>query len=440
MTSPKTAGRPQAMQTSARHSPRARAGSSDASAVVARAGAATQAVGMQHPRPRSRVPSAIGGDVTPRQTPTSAPVTSAAAERAIFELEELQVRLNCARARSAALSARLRDPSAACLTSAALPKDHASLREPIALATPREPISPEPRRQQRPLVQTPAAAARDEHEDGSSQLSKSQRHRRSTMPECRTQTLPAAEEQEEDAGLCESIEMQALELERLLQMATLRREALLLRQPLPEALAGHSPPPPPQSPGDDYKVASEATPTEDVSPLVVTYLSEKVDECLSERKRFFDRYLFVRNALFENPRSALDQPDQGTPTPVLSVQDPSGQRARASISALHGLGTWATPPSGAVHNHVVRTLLERERSWFAEDAASLSDRVSRAERQHRAMFLQIARLERQAAELEASCAESRRLDSSRIPLLRAAGVVLPSDFAQARPAEPHAVA
>ncbi|CAJ1345982.1 unnamed protein product [Effrenium voratum] len=147
-------------------------------------------------------------------------------------------------------------------------------------------------------------------------------------------------------------------LETALQAAVLRRSALAEAQPQPSAglLA------PVRLPQRRPQRAEGPQPP---GPAVLNYFKEKLDECLEDRRRFFERrYLLLRELCLSRAcglpqlRPAVSQPCRGDkPTPE-------------------------------------EVLAEWERTWLPSDQALLEARVLRARARHRRFFEEVRAKER----------------------------------------------
>ncbi|CAJ1440082.1 unnamed protein product [Effrenium voratum] len=170
-------------------------------------------------------------------------------------------------------------------------------------------------------------------------------------------------------------------LETALQAAVLRRSALAEAQPQPSPglLA------PVRLPQRRPQRAEGPQPP---GPAVLNYFKEKLDECLEDRRRFFERYLLLRELCLSRAcglpqlRPAVSQPCRGDkPTPE-------------------------------------EVLAEWERTWLPSDQALLEARVLRARARHRRFFEEVRAKEMRAEALLRQGEESRGLDAERLQLLQ----------------------
>eukprot|EP00434_Breviolum_minutum_P017385 symbB.v1.2.015352.t1/scaffold1140.1/size135646/3 len=196
--------------------------------------------------------------------------------------------------------------------------------------------------------------------------------------------LTACSEPLETVTSLDVLRRRVLELETALQVATLRAAPQTV-QADPELLQRIS-------------AASAVTPATAVrlppGPAVFSYFTEKLDESLEDRRRFFERYLVVREL-------ALARSQKEPNLPVLSDASRSLRDGRA-------------PPS--------EVLGELEKAWLPSDQALLEARIWRARGRHQRLFMELRQKELQAEELLRCCALSRELDAPRMELLHLLGV------------------
>mmetsp|Transcript_43412 Transcript_43412/g.71588 ORF Transcript_43412/g.71588 Transcript_43412/m.71588 type:complete len:265 (+) Transcript_43412:29-823(+) len=193
-----------------------------------------------------------------------------------------------------------------------------------------------------------------------------------------------------DAASLELLRRRVLELETALQLATLRAA--------PESGQVHAP-----DPALLQRISAAAVPStgstgtgtakQPPGPAIFSYLTEKLDESLEDRRRFFERYLVVREL-------ALARSQKEPTLPLLADASRTLRDGRA-------------PPS--------QVLAELEKAWLPSDKALLEARVWRARGRHQRLFMELRQKELQAEELLRRCELSRQLDAPRMELLHLLG-------------------
>ncbi|CAL1149221.1 unnamed protein product [Cladocopium goreaui] len=195
-----------------------------------------------------------------------------------------------------------------------------------------------------------------------------------------------APEKPVDAASLELLRRRVLELETALQLATLRAA--------PESGQAHTPDPALlQRISAAVPSGSTGTAKQPPGPAIFSYLTEKLDESLEDRRRFFERYLVVREL-------ALARSQKESTLPLLADASRSLRDGRA-------------PPS--------QVLAELEKAWLPSDKALLEARVWRARGRHQRLFMELRQKELQAEELLRRCELSRQLDAPRMELLHLLG-------------------
>ncbi|CAE7678201.1 unnamed protein product [Symbiodinium pilosum] len=164
-------------------------------------------------------------------------------------------------------------------------------------------------------------------------------------------------------------------------MAALRRAEL---QHLCSA-AGKSQPPAAALPPATELPAREGDPETRTHRAVINYLVEKLEETLTDRRRYFERYTTLREMVLT--RSSL----------------PCGNESSQRTAA--------------------EALAEMESKWVLSDQALLEARLLRARGRHRRLFEAVRRKESQVEEV-LKCAEARRAaDAAREELLQQLGAL-----------------
>ncbi|CAE7820397.1 unnamed protein product [Symbiodinium sp. CCMP2592] len=194
--------------------------------------------------------------------------------------------------------------------------------------------------------------------------------------------LPAREPPPANPDDLELLRRRVTELESALQAAILRlveQGAKVKAQASIEL--GHLPVPAPAKPA----AAAAAKGEERRHEATMRYLMEKLEETLTDRRRYFDRYTTLRELVLS--RSSLPHVAESA--------------ARASGEALS----------------------EMESKWILSDQALLEARLLRARGRHRSLFESVRRKEYQVDEALRSAEARRPTDAAREELFQRLGVL-----------------
>lgn len=179
--------------------------------------------------------------------------------------------------------------------------------------------------------------------------------------------------------------------------------------------------------------------------MLVNFLVEKIHECLEDRCRFFARYRMARDFALSMPQPSASPPvavSERTPLPPLLAA--SGQhgtsamcwRTEADEASARGQQcsrdslALPAPSQPALTNQwdqemrcmkaeaEQQALMEQEQVWLSSDRALLEARLNRAIGRHRGFFACLRQLEAHVADLQTRCMTSRELDGRRAERLQ----------------------
>eukprot|EP00929_Paragymnodinium_shiwhaense_P076509 TRINITY_DN39357_c0_g1_i1.p1 TRINITY_DN39357_c0_g1~~TRINITY_DN39357_c0_g1_i1.p1 ORF type:complete len:392 (+),score=58.83 TRINITY_DN39357_c0_g1_i1:68-1177(+) len=168
------------------------------------------------------------------------------------------------------------------------------------------------------------------------------------------------------------------------------------------------------------------------SEHLVDYLCMKLKDCQDTKRRFFERYLEVRDVLLasrssspavplpmplnalppRNPRPLQRYP--ASPRKHAASASPRGGRCRNHSTAVvpgNRSGSPVLPPRNPLQEG--QEVLRKEREWFASDQAAFQASQCAAEQMHQKVFAAVLGLERKVSALKKELDETRALDQLR---------------------------